>query len=226
MEFFDNFWDSILHIDKYLKPLIEAQPFWCYLILAFIIFAETAFIVTSFLPSDVILFTACSLMAVHKGCFNPFILIPLFYAAAVLGDSVNFAIGRFFRKEINKTGKVLFIKKDNLDKTNIIFEKSGGAAVICARFVPLLRCLVPFVTGVSKKDYSWFLHRNLIGVGLWVTLYCTLGVFFGTIDFVKNHFGLVAIAIAVLTLITATISLLLRKFILERKTNKKEKEVK
>ena len=114
MNFFNNFWDNVLHIDKILEPLVTTQPFWSYFILAFIIFAETAFVVTAFLPSDVILFAACSLMMVHRGCFNPFILIPLFYISAVLGDSLNFAIGRFFKKEVNKTGKILFIKTENL----------------------------------------------------------------------------------------------------------------
>ncbi len=223
MNFFNNFWDNVLHIDKILEPLVTTQPFWSYFILAFIIFAETAFVVTAFLPSDVILFAACSLMMVHRGCFNPFILIPLFYISAVLGDSLNFAIGRFFKKEVNKTGKILFIKTENLEKTNIIFEKSGGTAVVCSRFVPLLRSLVPFVTGVSDEEYKWFLKRNIIGVGIWTVLYCSLGVLFGQINFVKEHFGLVAIAVCLLCIVTASISFVVRKLILEKKDKRKGK---
>ena len=161
-------------------------------------------------------------MMVQKS-FNPFILIPLFYGCAVLGDNVNFAIGRALRKKVNKTGKVLFIKKESLEKTNRIFERSGGTAIICSRFVPLLRSLVPFVTGVSRKDYRWFLHRNLIGVGIWTALYCSLGVFFGNFDFVKNHFGIVAIGICCLTIVTAVISLTIRKLLLERKEKRGNK---
>ena len=134
---------------------------------------------------------------------------------------MNFAIGRFFKKEVNKTGKILFIKKENLDKTNIIFEKSGGMAVICSRFVPLLRALVPFVTGVSKEEYNWFLKRNVIGVGIWTVLYCSLGVLFGQINFVKEHFGLVAIAVCALCIVTASISFVVRKLILEKKDKSK-----
>lgn len=212
---FETFFEHIVHIDRYLEPLVKDQPFWSYFILGLIIFSETAFIVTAFLPSDVVLFSACSLMMV-KNIFNPFILIPMFYISAVAGDSVNFAIGRFLRKEVKKNGKVFFIKKDNLEKTNLIFEKSGGTAVILARFVPLFRTLVPFVTGVSFESYKWFLKRNMTGVAVWATLYCTLGILFGRIEFVQTHFGLVAIGICFLTILTATISLFLRKFIFEK----------
>ena len=211
----EKFFEYIVHIDRYLEPLVNDQPFWSYFILGIIIFSETAFVVTAFLPSDVVLFSACSLMTV-KHIFNPFLLIPMFYLAAVAGDSVNFAIGRFFRKEINRNGKVFFIKKDNLEKTNMIFEKSGSTAVVLSRFVPLFRTLVPFVTGVSYKNYSWFLKRNMTGVAIWATLYCTLGVLFGRIRFVQTHFGLVAIGICILTLLTAGISLAVRKMFIEK----------
>lgn len=222
MSSFVEFWEMLLHIDKVLDRLVTDYPFWSYFILGFVIFAETAFIITSFLPSDAVLFAACSLMMVQKS-FNPFILIPIFYGSALLGDSVNFAIGRLLRKEVNKTGKILFIKKQSLESVNKIFEKSGGIAIVCARFVPLLRSLVPFVTGVSKKEYRWFLKRNAIGITIWTVLYCSLGVFFGNFDFVKNHFGLVAIGICFLTIITALVSLTVKKLILERKNKKEEK---
>ncbi len=216
MNFMDNFWDNILHIDRILDQLVAEYPFWSYFILGLIIFLETAFIITSFLPSDVVLFAACSLMMVQKS-FNPFILIPIFLVSAVLGDNVNFAIGRLLRKKVQKSGRILFVKQENLEKTNKIFEKSGGAAIICARFVPLLRSLVPFVTGVSQKEYRWFFKKNLIGVTIWTILYCMLGVLFGNLDFVKNHFGIVALGIACLTIFTAAISLGVKKIFLERK---------
>ena len=219
MQSFETFFEYIVHIDKYLEPLVKQQPFLCYFVLGIIIFSETSFIVTAFLPSDVVLFSACSLMMV-KNIFNPFILIPMFYLAAVAGDSVNFAIGRLLRKEVKKNGKVFFIKQENLEKTNKIFEKSGGTAVILARFVPLFRTLVPFVTGVSFESYKWFLKRNAIGVAFWTTLYCTLGILFGRIKFVKTHFGLVALGICFLTILTATISLTLKKFIFDKHTKK------
>ena len=216
MNFMDNFWDNLLHIDRILDQLVAEYPFWSYFILGLVIFLETAFIITTFLPSDVVLFAACSLMMVQK-CFNPFLLVPTFLIAAVLGDNVNFAIGRALRKKVQKSGKVLFVKQSNLEKVNEIFANSGGTAVVCARFVPLLRCLVPFVTGVSKKEHAWFFKRNLIGVTIWTILYCMLGVLFGNFDFVKNHFGIVAIGIACLTIFTAAVSLSVRKIFLERK---------
>lgn len=219
MQSFETFFEYIVHIDKYLEPLVKQQPFWCYFVLGIIIFSETAFIVTAFLPSDVVLFSACSLMMV-KNIFNPFILIPMFYLAAVAGDSVNFAIGRLLRKEVKKNGKVFFIKQENLEKTNKIFEKSGGTTVILARFVPLFRTLVPFVTGVSFESYKWFLKRNMIGVAFWTTVFCTLGVLFGRIKFVQTHFGLVVIGICFLTILTATISLTLRKLIFDKHIKK------
>ena len=220
MSDFLRFWDTLLHIDRILDQLVANYPFWSYFILGLVIFAETAFIVTAFLPSDVVLFASCSLMMVQKS-FNPFILIPIFFVSALLGDSVNFSIGRALRKKVNKSGKVLFIKKENLDKTNKIFKNSGATAVICARFVPLLRSLVPFVTGISKKEYRWFFCRNIIGVAIWTVLYCALGIFFGNIEFVKNHFGVVALGIGCLTIITALISLTVKKFILEKKGENK-----
>lgn len=216
MNFMDNFFENLLHIDKILDQLVVDFPFWSYLILGLVIFSETAFIVTSFLPSDVVLFAACSLMMVQKS-FNPFILIPIFLIAAVLGDNVNFAIGRAFRKKVQKSGRILFIKQSNLEKVNNIFKRSGGTAVICARFVPLLRSLVPFVTGISQKEYIWFFKKNFIGVLIWTILYCMLGVLFGNFDFVKEHFGIVAIGIACLTIFTAAISLSVKKIFLERK---------
>lgn len=216
MSFMDNFWDNILHIDRILDQLVAEFPFWSYLILGLVIFLETAFIITSFLPSDVVLFAACSLMMVQKS-FNPFILIPIFLISALAGDNVNFAIGRALRKKVQKSGRILFIKQANLEKVNKIFIRSGGTAIICARFVPLLRSLVPFVTGISKKEYRWFFKKNLIGVTIWTILYCMLGVLFGNLDFVKNHFGIVALGIACLTIFTAGISLSVRKIFLERK---------
>ncbi len=216
MNFLDNFWENLLHIDRILDLLIESYPFWSYFILGFTIFAETAFIVTSFLPSDVVLFAACSLMMVQKS-FNPFILIPIFFVCAVLGDNLNFAIGRMLRKKVIKSGKVFFIKQQTLEKANIIFEKSGGTAIFCARFVPFLRSIIPFITGISKKEYNWFFKKNILSVALWTVLYCSLGVFFGNLNFVKNHFGVVALGIGCITIITAVISLFIRKIILERK---------
>lgn len=211
----ETIWETFLHLDRFLNEIIALSPIWAYIAIFCVIYCETAFIITSFLPSDVVLFTATSLMMVQKS-FNPLILIPIFFTAAILGDSTNFSIGRLLRKHVQKTGKIFFIKKENLDKTNIIFAKSGGTSVIIARFVPLLRGLVPFVTGVSQKDYRWFLSRNLLGVGIWTVLYSGLGIFFGNFKFVKNHFGLVTIGICCITLLTALISFMIKKFILER----------
>ena len=216
MSFFDNFWDNILHIDKTFDVLVDAAPILSYIILFLVIFAETAFIVTAFLPSDVVLFTACSYVAVSKA-INPFIIIPMFFVAALLGDSVNFSIGRLLKKKVNKNGSIFFIKKESLEKTNKIFERSGATSVICARFVPLLRSLVPFVTGVSDKQYKWFFQKNLIGVFIWTVLYCTLGFLFGNLTFVKEHFGVVTLGITAIIIIAGTFSFLVRKFLLNKK---------
>ncbi len=216
MNFFENFWDNLLHVDKMLDVLVESAPIMTYVVLFLVIFAETAFIVTAFLPSDVVLFTACSYVVVSKA-INPFIIIPLFFAAALLGDSTNFSIGRLLKKKINKTGGVFFIKKESLEKTNKIFEKSGAASILCARFVPLLRSFVPFVTGVSDMEYRWFFKRNLIGVTIWTTLYCSLGLLFGNLTFVKEHFGMVTFGVTAVIIIAGTISFLVRKLLLNIK---------
>ncbi len=217
MSFFDNFWDNLLHIDKTLDVLVEAAPVLSYVILSLVIFAETAFIVTAFLPSDVVLFTACSYIAVSDA-INPFIIIPLFFAAALFGDSTNFSIGRLLKKRVNKKGGIFFIKKESLEKTNKIFEKSGATSVICARFVPLLRSFMPFVTGVSDKQYKWFFQKNLIGVTIWTTIYCALGFLFGNLTFVKEHFGVVTLGITAIIIVAGTFSFLVRKLILNRKS--------
>lgn len=214
----EHIWEAFLHLDRFLDKIIDLSPIWAYLAIFIVIYCETAFIITSFLPSDVVLFTASSLMMVQKS-FNPILLIPIFFTAALLGDSTNFSIGRLLRKKVQKSGKVFFIKKESLDKTNRIFARSGGTSVIIARFVPLLRSLVPFVTGVSQKDYRWFIKRNTLGVAIWTAVYCGLGIFFGNFKFVKNHFGLVTVGICCLTLLTALISFTIKKLILERHTS-------
>jgi membrane-associated protein len=212
--------EYVLHLDLYINQMIDAVGIFSYLILFLAVFAETAFVVTVFLPSDTILFAACALSAASNSLWMA-ILVPLFFVAALLGDNLNFRIGRFFCRKVQERQKILFIKQKNIDKASSIFERNGTTAIIIARFIPILRSLAPFVAGVSDKSHEWFAKRNLIGCTIWTVFFCALGYFFGNIDFVKDNFGIIIIGIACLTIITALLSTVLSRIFLNRKNASK-----
>jgi membrane-associated protein len=166
---------------------------WTYLILFLIIFAETGFVVTPFLPGDSLIFAAGALAA-SLGVLNPWLLFGLLTVAAILGDSVNYAIGhaigpRVFREDVR------FLKREYLDRTHEFYEKHGGKTIILARFMPIIRTFAPFVAGVGAMTYQKFITYNVVGGIVWVGLFTFLGYFFGNIPAVQHNFTYVILGI-------------------------------
>lgn len=195
--------DFILHIDKHLVDIVANYGVWIYAILFLIIFAETGFVVTPFLPGDSLLFAAGGMCAV--GNMNFFALAGLLIAAAVLGNIVNYSIGYFLGQQILDKG---WIKQSYLEQTEKYFEKHGSQTIIFSRFAPILRTIAPFVAGVGKMDYKKFGFYNLVGGVAWVMLCLTAGYFLFNIPVVRSNFSLITIGIIAVSLIPTVLALL------------------
>ncbi len=195
----------ILHIDTYLNDIITRYGAWTYGLLFFVIFMETGFVVTPFLPGDSLIFAAATFAA--RGTLNPWLIFILVTVAAISGDTANYWIGHTIGAKAN-TGEVRWIKKEYMDRTHTFFEKHGGKTIFLARFVPIIRTFAPFVAGVSKMSYGYFITWNLIGGVSWVATFTLLGYFFGNIPFVQKNFELVIIAIVLISFIPAVMEAL------------------
>lgn len=203
MEHITQFIDIILHLDVHLQEWVNLYGLWIYVILFAIIFGETGFVVLPFLPGDSLLFVAGAIAAV--GGMNIFLLVALLIAAAVLGNTVNFTIGRYLGAGIERRGGFLFLDREALQKTHAFYEENGGKAIVISRFLPLFRSFVPFVAGMADMTYARFTMFNIGGALLWVISLCMAGYFFGNIEFIKSNLSAVIIAIIVLSLLPAII---------------------
>ena len=192
------FIDMVLHFDKYLPGIIETYGFWTYLILFVIIFCETGLVVTPYLPGDSLLFVAGALAG--TGMLNIEILIISLIIAAVLGDSANYWIGHTTGMKI-LDWRCSFVKKEHLDQTQSYFEKYGGFTIVIARFVPFIRTFAPFLAGVGKMSYRWFITYNITGAVLWICAFLFVGFFFGSLPIVKENFSLLVYAIIGISLL-------------------------
>jgi membrane-associated protein len=184
--------DMVLHFDKYLPGIIETYGFWTYLILFVIIFCETGLVVTPYLPGDSLLFVAGALAG--AGLLNIEILLISLIIAAVLGDSANYWIGQTAGMKVLDM-KWSFVKKEHLEQTHEYFRKYGGFTIIIARFIPFIRTFAPFLAGVGKMSYRWFLTYNITGAALWICAFSLTGFFFGGLPIVKENFSLLVYAI-------------------------------
>jgi membrane-associated protein len=209
MEMITNLIDFILHLDKHLNYIIESSGFWCYLIFFLIIFAETGLVVTPFLPGDSLLFALGTLAA--AGSLRIFWLFVVLSMAAVLGDSANYAIGKYFGQVILKHEGAWFLKKEHIERTHRFYEKYGAKTIVIARFVPIVRTFAPFIAGVGKMTYLRFFSYNVIGGLLWVTLFVFGGFFFGNIPVIKRNFTLVIFAIIIISILPAVIEVIRQK---------------
>jgi len=191
--------DLFLHLDKHLSVVIQTYGIWTYALLFLIIFMETGFVVTPFLPGDSLLFAAGTFASPVLGKpLNIITLYVLLCAAAILGDSVNYWIGHFIGPRAF-SGEVRFLKKEYLDRTHEFYERHGGKTILLARFVPIIRTFAPFVAGVGAMSYGRFIVYNVIGGMSWVALFTFGGYFFGNLPFVKDNFAFVVIAIILLS---------------------------
>ncbi len=202
--------DFILHIDKHLETFISNYGALVYLLLFLIVFMETGFVVTPFLPGDSLLFAAGALAANEANNLNVFIIIPLLIVAALCGDNANYFIGRYLanKGEGAKLFGIFTIRKDYLDKTHAYYEKHGARTIIIARFIPIVRTFAPFVAGVGRMTYQKYITNCIAGALLWVISITTAGYFFGGFEVVKKNFELVVFGIIFLSLIPVFVEMI------------------
>ena len=196
----------ILHIGEHLQELVNNYGNWIYAILFAIVFCETGLVVLPFLPGDSMLFAAGTIAAV--GDMNIFVLIGLLIVAAVLGDFVNFEIGKHFGQKLFSNPNSKIFKQSYLQKTHDYYEKYGGRTIIIARFIPIVRTFAPFVGGMGNMNYAQFARYNMVGAVLWVVSFTTLGYFFGQLPFVKEHFSWIMIAIIVFSVVPMIVEII------------------
>src|SRR6478736_4835712 len=192
---FSTFLDFFLHLDKHLADIMMEYKSTTYFILCLIIFCETGLVATPFLPGDSLLFAAGMLTA-STGILNIWLMIPLLIFSAILGDNVNYFVGRFFGEKVFEI-KFLkrFIKREYLDKTHAFYEKHGGKTIIMARFVPIVRTFAPFAAGLGDMTYRKYISFCLIGACLWVPMLSLAGYYLGNIPVIKENFEKVIFAI-------------------------------
>lgn len=185
-----EFIDIILHVDKYLSLIISQYGILTYFLLFFIIFLETGLVFTPFLPGDSLLFAAGTFAAIDS--LNIIVLLIIFCVAAILGDTINYSIGKYLGEKLFSKN---IINRKYFEETKDFYQKHGSKTIVLARFVPIVRTFAPFIAGIGKMDYFKFLSYNIIGGVSWVLLFTLSGYFFGGIQFVKDNFSLIIIAI-------------------------------
>ena len=198
--------DLILHLDAYLDLLVTNYGPWIYAILFAVIFCETGLVVMPFLPGDSLLFIAGAVAA--GGGMDPVLLAGLLMAAAILGDSTNYVIGRTAGERLFNNPNSKIFRRDYLQRTHEFYERHGGKTVTLARFLPILRTFAPFVAGIAHMHYPRFLGFSVAGSLLWVGGLVTLGYFFGNVPFIKQHLSLMVVGIIFLSLVPMVLGLL------------------
>ena len=200
MQLLLDFLNFFRHLDQGLKDITMAYGGWTNAILFAIIFAETGLVVTPFLPGDSLLFATGAIAADPASGLNILVLWGLLTIAAIVGDSVNYSLGRRFGMKI-LDWNLPFVKPEYIEQTNAFYAKHGAKMIVLARFTPFVRTFAPFVAGIAEMDYKVFFTYNVAGGILWTTLFLGSGYFFGQLDFVKHNFEMVAIAVVALSLV-------------------------
>ena len=208
--------DFILHIDQHMVEMVRDYHAWTYAILFVIIFCETGLVVTPFLPGDSLLFVAGAIAAQPNMPITVHLLALIVFAAAVLGDSSNYAIGHFFGRRLFSNPNSKIFKQSYLDKTHEFYKKYGGKTIILARFVPIVRTFAPFVAGMGKMHYYYFMVYNVVGGALWVAIFCYAGFFFGDLPFVQHNLKLLIVAIIVISVLPAVVEVIREKMKLKK----------
>lgn len=203
MELITQFIDIVLHLDTHLSLLIQQYGIWIYAILFVVIFSETGLVVFPFLPGDSLLFVAGALAAV--GDMDVGVLMGVLTLAAVLGNSVNYAVGRYIGPRVFQWPDSRFFNRAALDKTHAFYEQHGGKTIVLSRFLPLFRTFAPFVAGVGAMSVARFTAFNVAGGVLWVVSLVAAGYWLGNIPVIRNHLTLVVLAIVALSLVPAVV---------------------
>ena len=206
MEIVGFLFDFIMHIDKHLAAYSLEYGVWLYGILFLIIFSETGFVVTPFLPGDSLLFAAGALCP--SGAMNIWILMILLIVAAFLGNLLNYTIGKFVGPSIMEKEKIPLIRRDYILKAKEFYEKHGTKALVLSRFVPIVRTFVPFVAGIAQMNTARFIWWTFFSALIWVIPICAAGFFFGELPFVKKNFSMVVLAIIFMSILPGIIAFL------------------
>jgi membrane-associated protein len=204
VEFVAQFIDIVLHLDKHLVAMVEQYGVWIYAILFAIIFAETGFVVTPILPGDSLLFVAGAVAA--TGAMGVHLLVVLLIAAAILGNSVNYAIGRWLGRRFFVDKGSRWLNPTHLEKAHAFYEKHGGKAIVISRFLPIVRTYVPFVAGMGSMEPGRYTAFNVAGGVLWVGSLTYLGYFFGNIPWIRGNLTAIILGIIVVSLLPLVIA--------------------
>ena len=210
MEVIKSIIDFIIHIDVHLSEIIRDYQVWTYLILFIIIFAETGFVVTPFLPGDSLLIAAGALVATGNTGLNIYILALLLIVAAILGNIINYEIGRVLGAKVFKAENKI-LKLDYYHQTKTFFEKHGARAIIIGRFLPILRTVVPFVAGIGRLDRTKYNYYNVVGGLIWILSFLFAGYLLGNFPFFKKNFSLIMLAIIIFTIFPTIYALIKAK---------------
>lgn len=211
MSYLHHLFDMILHIDIYLNSFVSLYGFWTYLALFAVIFCETGLIVTPFLPGDSLLFVAGSIAAQPGNSLNILILFLLLFVASVLGNQINFWVGRAIGPRIFTAKSSRLFNKKYLEETHAFYEKHGGKTIIFARFLPIIRTFAPFIAGIGKMNNLHFSLYNLISALLWIGSLLSLGYFLGSLPVVKEHFTVVIYGIIFISLLPPILTFVSQK---------------
>ena len=210
--------DFILHIDVHLAELVAQYGMWVYAILFLILFCETGLVVTPFLPGDSLLFVAGALASLETNDLNVHVMVLLMLVAAIVGDAVNYTIGRLFGDKLFSNPDSKIFRRAYLDKTHQFYERHGGKTIILARFVPIVRTFAPFVAGMGHMSYRQFALFNVVGAFLWVLLFTYAGYFFGTLPVVQENLKLLIVAIIVVSILPGVIEVIRHRRAAARQT--------
>jgi membrane-associated protein len=195
--------DFILHIDAYLDGFIATYGVWTYALLFFIVFAETGFVVTPFLPGDSLLFAAGALAA--RGSLDATLLAALLIAAAITGNTLNYFVGRRIGTTAYRYANGRWLRRAHLDRTQAFYDKHGGKAIVLTRFFPILRTVAPFIAGIGRMPFGRFSFYNILGGCLWVLGFVVSGYLFGNLPFIRDHFTAVVMGIIFVSLLPALV---------------------
>jgi membrane-associated protein len=212
MEFIVAAADVLLHLDRHIADLVTWSGGWVYVVLFLVIFAETGLVVTPFLPGDSLLFAVGSLCAL--GVLSLEMVVSVLTGAAIIGDAVNYAIGRRFGSYIVEHPRwQRWIRREHLDRTHAFYERHGGKTIVLARFVPIIRTFAPFIAGLGAMTYRRFAIFNVSGAVVWVFSFSMLGYLFGNVTAVKENFSLVIVGIIAISMLPAVV-----EYIRQRRT--------
>ena len=204
--------DFILHIDRHLHQLASEYGLWVYGIVFLIVFCETGLVVLPLLPGDSLLFAAGSLASLPDSQLSPHLLFLGLSIAAILGDTLNYWIGKKIGPKVFSSKESRFFKREYLDKTHAFYLKYGAKTIVIARFIPIIRTFAPFVAGVGKMPYRTFIFYNIIGAVIWVGSFVYAGFYFGQLPFVQTNFKLIILAIIILSIMPPVIEYLKHRF--------------